>query len=219
MTSETVEDVAVAYEQGSGYANFAYSTGSDVHVARRTSAGAFTDHTVILTDGANPGYLSLKADPSSNLLMLLCVDSSNHLSPAVWMPPTWSSQTGHDAWVDYNTRSADIEWGPAGSEALLVWGTSSGSLTYKTFTTNGWSDSSIILAAGTHPWIQLRRSPLNIPGGVKILGVMMNSDGCLGALKWDGSILTNLGDAAFTAVTGTSDYECFEVSFESAYLS
>jgi hypothetical protein len=221
-TSSTTNDyevVAVAYEQISGYAHFAYATGSDAHVVRRTGVGAYTDYTVDLSGNGNPRFLSLKADPASNRLMLLCVDASNDLNTADWNPSTltWTTHTEHDADVDFSTqRCADIEWEPTGSRVLLVWGTSSGSLNYRTWSSvSGWSDASTVTAENTHPWVQLRRNTENVAGDVKILGAIMNSDGYLGAVKWDGPTLTNLGDAAFTTGTESTSYECFEIEFRS----
>jgi hypothetical protein len=216
-TIETTEDVAVAYEQISGYAHFAYATGTDVHVVRRTGVGVYTDYTVDLSVNGGPRYLSLKADPASNRLMLLCLDALTDLNTADWNPSTWTTHTEHDAAVDFDTqRCADVEWEPTGSKTLLVWGTSSGALQYKTWSSaSGWSDASSITAQNTHRWVQLKRNPQDVSGGVKILGAMINNDGYLGALKWDGSTLTNIGDATFTMGTQATDYECFEIAFRS----
>jgi len=41
---------------------------------------------------------------------------------------------------------------------------------------------------------------------------MLNSNYDLGALKWDGSTLTNMGNSVFTSNT-TTTYECFNIKF------
>jgi hypothetical protein len=123
--------------------------------------------------------------------MLLSIDSVKDLDTVEWDGTAWVWPEGnhlveHDTDVDSaTTRCADFDWEPSGSKGLMVWGTSSGSLSYKTYTasTSTWNGASTITATGTHPWVQLRRNPRDVSGDVKILGAMLNSNNDLGALK------------------------------------
>ncbi|NIS79704.1 MAG: hypothetical protein GTO14_05735, partial [Anaerolineales bacterium] len=190
VTTANWEDIAVAYEQSSGYANFAYGTGDDAHVVRRTDVANYTDYTVDLTESRPPNWFSLKGDPASDRLMLLAVDSEAKLVTADWNSTTWTLHGVQDQSLDSNsTRSADIAWEPTGSKALMVWGTKNNELTYNVWTLgSGWGTDSTITMTGTHPWIQLRHDPRGV--GPKILGATLDSNSCLGSLKWDGTTLT-----------------------------
>ena len=159
-------------------------------------------------------WLSLKADPASNRLMLASVDGSTDLCTASWNPTTWTVHTPHDTGVNTNAqRCADVEWEPTGSKVLMVYGTTSGRVSYKTWTpAGGWSGITTSTNTGTHPWIQLRRNPRSVSGDVKILGATLNSNNDIFGFKWDGTTLT-FEETAFTADTVVVTYECFEIAF------
>jgi len=217
--SETKECIAVAYESTSGYATFVWA-GADRYSYSRQWNGSAWDAlpTRINLNGGTTldVWLSLKADPVSDKLMLLDVDDAEDLNTAYWNGSSWTVTLDHDTAVDTKaSRCADLGWEPSGSKVLMVWGTSTSKLSYKTWTpSGGWSSENTITKeiAGTHPWVQLRRNSLStVP--TKILGATLDSNVDLGSLRWDGTTLTSTA-GAFTTDTGVTSYECFEVEFQ-----
>lgn len=222
IASITQECISVEYEQQSGNAMFVWGYFStEGYVESRKWTGLWGNELpqVNLGKKLTPRWFTLKADPSSNRLMAVCIPdfkgADGSLITIRWDGSSWTLDSTHDTQVDaYSSRCADFAWEPSGSKGLLVWGTTSGSISYKTFTApSTWSGISTVTASGTHPWIQLRRNTKDESGGVKILGAMLNSNNNLGALKWDGSTLTNMGDSTFTSNTATTTYECFDIRF------
>jgi len=217
-TVKTKEDIAVAYESVSGRAMFVWGDSSGtLYKSRRWLGSNWEAADVQVMDiTADPGWISLKPDPGSNRIMFLTVDNAFDLRTADWNPATWTSHPIHDSDVDFAAqRCADGDWEPTGSKYLMVYGTTAGSVAWKTWTTAGWSGiTSVPTTAFTHRWIQLRRNPRDVSGDVKILGAMLKGNDDLGALKWDGTSLTNIGDSIFTADTNGFTYECFDLRFQ-----
>jgi len=165
-----------------------------------------------------PRYITLKADPSSDDLMLTLVDDGNQLHSLYWNGASWTTYANQDTAVDEkDQRCVDFEWEPTGGKGIQVRGTTSGQITWRTWTTGtGWgADNNQAMGANVHPWVQLRRNPRNVAGDVKILGVVLE-DGVfdLGAIKWDGSTFTVIGTSTFTADTVVKTYEGFEIEFQ-----
>ncbi|MFH0848407.1 MAG: hypothetical protein V1857_02760, partial [archaeon] len=220
-TTKTVEDIGVAYESLSGYAMFVWGDNSvGAYNSRRWLGSSWEGSERLVTNSISgaPGWISLKADPASNRIMFLTIDSLSDLWTVDWNPTTWTTHSVHDTGVDIaGRRCADGDWEPTESKYLMVYGTDGNKLAYKTWNTaSGWSSKISINADGRHYWVQLRRNPRNVSGDVKILGAMLNDVKYLGALKWDGSTLTNIGDTVFTAdtVTATWPFECFDLEFQ-----
>jgi len=216
--SATTECIAVAYESKSGYATFVWA-GADKMCYSRQWSGSVWDSSAVSFDlnGATTldVWLSLKADPTSDKLMLLDVDNTMDLNTAYWDGSSWTVTRDHDKDVDTkDSRCADLEWELSGSKLLMVWGTSSSKLSYKTWTpSDGWSSENFISGmTGTHPWVQLRRNSLSTEP-TKILGATLSSNADLGSLTWDGTTLTGAVDT-ITTDTGTTGYECFEIAFQ-----
>jgi hypothetical protein len=218
VASRTRECISVEYEQLSGDAMFIW--GYNNYMQSRKWTGSWGSELPQVYLGATPYWFTLKADPVSNRLMAVIVDSRRDLNTVRWDGSSWTRDSEHDSNVDTSsTRCADFEWEPSGSKGLLVWGTSSGSLSYKTFTApSTWSGTSTITAADTHRWVQLRRNTDDVSGDIKILGGTLNNNDDLGALSWDGSTLTNEGDSAFTSDTAVTTYECFDIKFSNFRL-
>jgi hypothetical protein len=221
-TIKTKEHIGVAYESVSGNAMFVW--GDDSVSPKRYESRSWlgsswegTDRLVTNSISGDPGWITLKSDPASNRIMFLTVDSAKDLWTVDWNPTIWTTHSpAHDTAVDSaTTRCADGDWEPTESKYLMVYGRSSGDVARKTWTTaSGWSTVSSVTASGTHPWIQLRRNLRDVTGDVKILGAVLNSKNELGALKWDGTTLTNIGDSTFTADTTVTTYECFDLKFQ-----
>ncbi|MEM2995389.1 MAG: hypothetical protein QXI91_05175 [Candidatus Bathyarchaeia archaeon] len=213
----TRECISVAYEQKSGRAMFIWGGSTRTNNYYRLWNGTTLSPITLLnipTQGGTTRWAKLKSDPTSNGLLYMAIDGGYDLNTAYWNGDQWTVHGEHDDNVDANAqRCADFEWEPTGNKGLLVWGTTSGSLSFKIFTApSTWNAPSTITASGTHPWIQLKRN-MDSTSNIKILGAMLNNNFNLGALKWDGTTLTNPGDSAFTMNTNTIAYECFEITF------
>lgn len=216
-STATTQCIAVAYEQKSGRAMFIWGDSTRAYNYYRIWDGTTLGPITLLNipaQGDTTRWATLKSDPTSNGILYMVIDGRYNLNTAYWNGNEWIIHAEHDNNVDTNTqRCADFEWEPSGGKGLLVWGTRSGSLSFKTFTSpSTWSATSTITASGTHPWIQLKRNT-DPTSNTKILGAMLNNNFNLGALKWNGTTLTNLGDSTLTSNTNTITYECFEITF------
>jgi len=212
-------DIAVDYESLSGNALFVWGDDAVNRYDSRRWLGSAWEGTERIAMGplsGDPGWITLKSDPASNRVMLLSVDAAVDLRTADWNPMTWTAHALHDDNLDYSSqRCADGDWEPTGSKYVMAYGTTTEFVEWKTWTpAAGWSTSSSVAAASTHRWIQLRRNPRDVAGDVKILGATLNNAPNLGAIKWDGSTLTNIGNSTFTSAVGTSTYECFDLRFQ-----
>ncbi|MFH0896817.1 MAG: hypothetical protein V1850_02055 [Candidatus Bathyarchaeota archaeon] len=210
------ESIALAYEQTSANLMIVAGEGSLIRWNRWTVSGWGTSATFDINTGSAlaMNWLSLKADPASNRSLLVSVDGASALCTAHWDGTTWTVDATHDTAVNSNAaRCADSDWEPTGTKALLVWGTASGSVSYKTWSVaGGWSGASTVSNAGTHPWIQLIRNPRAVTGDVKIIGATLNSNQDIFGFKWDGTTLT-FQATAFTIITTSTAYECYHIAF------
>ena len=207
--------MAVAYEQNSGKAMFAW--GYDNLIESRRWNGTYWENELpsINIGTANVRWISLKSDPTSNKLMAMTIDGGNDLNSVYWDGSAWGSPTEHDDGITHiDMRCADFDWEPSGSKGLLVWSTAQNSISYKTFTApSTWSITSTISNPGTHPWIQLRRNPRSASEDVKILGVTLNSNLNIFGFRWDGSLLA-FETTPLTDDTTSSSYESFDLEFQ-----
>jgi hypothetical protein len=214
----TKECVAVAYEQSSGRAVFIWGDSVSTDNYYRIWDGSTLSPVTLLdipTQGGVTNWVTLKSNPTSNELMYLVVDGASNLNTAYWSGSAWTVHTEHDDAVDTNgQRCADFAWETTGSEGLLVWGTTTGQITYRNFTApDSWGNiTSTTMGTTTHYWVQLRTNPRTVNGDVKILGAILGSSGDLGAIKWDGATFTIIGASTFTN-HGSTSYECFEIEF------
>ncbi|MFH1107234.1 MAG: hypothetical protein V1787_05035 [Candidatus Micrarchaeota archaeon] len=212
------EDVAVAYSSLSGVAIAMAGEGNAVNWKNYT--GSWSDVAVFdVNTAANvlPNWLTLKADPASDYLMVVNIDAGTDLSTGRYDGTGWTADARWDGTVDsHASRVADFAWEPSGSGGLLVWGTTGGSLSYRNFTApSSWYGSTRTFAASsTHPWVQLRRNPRDAPDDAGILGLYANSTGALGVFYWaDNQSIVTLGDNAVTQTLGSTTYESFESDF------
>jgi len=215
----TEECIAVAYEQSSGYATFVSSGGNDAFSWQWSGSAWDVSATTFDLSGASiPNWFTLKANPINDELFCVCVDSASDLNTAYWSGSAWTIHTEHDASVDTDAqRPADFAWEPTGSKGLLVWGTTTGVINWKSFTApDTWPSSGAPAMAGDiHPWVQLRTNPRSISGDVKILGIVLTATIFdIGAIQWDGTTFTVIGTNTISSDTTVITYECFEMEFQ-----
>ena len=217
----TKESVAVAYEQSSGKCMFIWADATSTDFYYRTWDGATLTGPTLLNIGTAAGvgnWLRLKANPSSNELLFLCVDAGSALNTAYWSGTAWTVHPKQDSPIDTNAqRCADFAWEPTGSKGLLVWGTNAGKIAYKEFTApNTWTaKKSPAMGANRHPWVQLRTNPRNVAEDVKILGAVLEDNVFdIGAIKWDGTTFTVIGANTISSDTTVTTYECFDLKFQ-----
>jgi hypothetical protein len=219
---DTKECIAVAYEQTSGRAWTAVGSGTaaNTFTLRSQTAGSWNATTESPNVGAVPNWCTLKADPSSNRLMLVSVDGSSDLNVVHYGGTgSWTVNYGgftEDTGVDTAAqRCADFAWEPTGSKGLIVWGTTTDKIKYQAFDGTSWGTASEP-AMGTHehPWVQLRTNPRPAAGGTKILGAVLEATAeDVGAISWDGSTFTIIGTNTISSATTVITYECFDVEF------
>src|SRR5438445_5882603 len=153
-------------------------------------------------------YTRLKANPLSTAddMIVVVVDSSYALNTCYWTGSSWANRNTQDSVIDqYLYRAFDFRGEATGSKGLLVWSTTAGPITYRTFTApNTWgSVTNAAMGATDHTWIQVRTNPSLQAGATKILGAASeNTAQSLGGIRWDGTGLTVMGANSFTCGTG-----------------
>lgn len=220
------EGVAVEYEQLSGDAMFIWSDNSCDEMESRKWSGSWGSQLSDICINDFPNWMTLKADPTSNMLMATVVDDSNGLTTITWDGSSWSD-TEHDTNIDTDSsRPADFAWEPSGGKGLLVWGTLSNQVTEKTFNSpSTWSGISTTTTSGsgTHPWIQLRMNPRDIGGDVKILGVTLESSNELETFVWNGASLDPADFTTLSLAATSTTWESFDLRWnmlgDPSYLS
>jgi len=173
------------------------------------------------TSGKSDYWLSLKPNPVSTTdeMILLIGQTSSPVSTCYWSGSGWSNFVTHDATSDsWTTRVEDFAWESTGSRGLLVWGTTGGQITYRTFTApNTWGTiTNVAMGTTVHDWVTLRTNPLPQPGRPKIIGAVLDLNNDLGAITWDGSAFTVVGANSFTADTGSQTFENFDLQYHPA---
>jgi hypothetical protein len=209
--------MGLAYEQISGKAMFIWAYANYVKSREWNGSNWGNELPAINLGTQNVRWVSVKTDPATNQLLAITIDGGSQLSSIFWNETTWDTPTIHDTTVlNPGTRCADFDWEPSGSKGLLVWSTKQNSVSYKTFTApSSWSGAASVSNPGGHPWIQLRRSPKNVNGDVKIMGATLNSNQNLYGIRWNGTSLV-FEPTAFTSDTTLTSYECFDIAFQRA---
>ncbi|MEM2381227.1 MAG: hypothetical protein QXD44_05275 [Candidatus Nezhaarchaeales archaeon] len=213
------EICALAYEQASkrlvvtGVDYYPYQVAYAIWTGSSWSGIGYVDPNPDLDDEIF--WLTLKADPASNRIMLTCVDGGNDLSTALWSGSAWSLSTRHEDNVEtVDRRCADGDWEPTLNRFVLAWGVSLfNDLRYRVWDlSTGWG--SINSLSGFDPaqhWVQARGCPLD-EGIARVMFGVIDGANDLTMLYWDGNSLGNLFKA--TEVVDTYAYECFEVEYE-----
>jgi len=165
-------------------------------------------------------WLVLKADPSSNRLMLLSLDRAYDACACVWNGAQWETATRLDSRLEtYSSRALDGDWEPSGSRFIAVAGDRNvDPISYKIWTPesgwnpsteNEWSQYSGLTT--DQRWIQVKRDPRGV-GSAKLWIATLDDGSDLVLTKWNG---TTMGDQIeVTNNVGTTSYESFEVEFQ-----
>jgi len=219
------ERAAIAWESSSGHL-----------LAMAVDAGAsdevvWMEHTTGWSTASNQAcggsgnilrWLSLKPNPSStaNDMVLAAGDDASDLGTCYWNGSAWDLRVTQDASIDSSsTRSFDFAWEASGNKGLLVYGTTAGEITYRSFTAPGTWGNATSVAMGTdqHAWVQLRTNPAPAAGAPKILGAILEDvANALGTIEWNGTGLGVLGADVITPDAGTATYESFDLEFRIA---
>ena len=134
----------------------------------------------------------------------------------------WVVHTPWDLTVDTHAqRCADFAWEYRSNptyenQGLLVYGTTSGQITWRRFRAPNYMTAPTSPTMGTniHPWIQLRSNPRTAGNDTIVLGAVLEATtNHLGAITWDGTTFTVIGTSTFTDDTVIANYECFEIEF------
>jgi len=175
------------------------------------------DFDVDTGDALDAKWLTLKADPATDDLQAVAVDSGSDLATAYWNGTAWTVTSNIDQAVDSNAaRPADFEWDPSGSTGKLVWDTDTTGTTLSQRTCSPQCTSgttTISTYAGTGAWVALYRNP-TVADTVNILGARLQSTFDIGSFRWDGSSFTNYGDTVITADTTVTTFEAFSIAFQ-----
>lgn len=217
----TEEAITIAYEQISGNLIAVAGQGSFVAWSRYTTSWS-TPETFDINPGAGGAmnWLVLKADPSSDRLMLLSLDASGDACARDWTGSGWGIATILDSWMETtSTRALDGDWEPTGSKFVAVGGNRNvDPISYKTWTpAGGWSPSATNTwftyrgLTTDQRWVQVRRDQRGV-GTAKLWIGTIDDGSDLVLTRWDGSGMG--GQIELTNNVGTLTYESFEIEFQ-----
>src|SRR2546422_1181359 len=224
FASSLGDRMAIAWETNSGHllaVTAAAPLGETIVYREFTTSWSSSSTYPCGTSGKSDYWLSLKPNPvpTTDEMILLIGQTSSPVSTCYWSGSGWSNFLTHDATSDsWTTRVEDFAWESTGSRGLLVWGTTTGQITYRTFTApNTWGTiTNVAMGTTVHDWVTLRTNPFPQPGRPRILGAVLDVSDNLGAITWDGSAFTVVGANSFTADTGSHTFENFDLQYHPA---
>lgn len=161
----TRECIALEYTQISKEAMFVWGAGTYMH-SRVWNGSAWSGELPVVNIGATCYWFSLKADPNSDKLILVSIDSASDLNTVRWDGESWTLDAEHDNRVETNgARCADAEFEDLpGHEGhiLLVWGDrNTDQITYRHFDGGSWSSktkvSTSVIPTTDQRWHILKR--------------------------------------------------------------
>jgi len=222
MESPQYRQIAIAWESNSGNLLAVAAVAGSTEVISKEYTSSWSGATQFTCASGNGPtqrifWMSLKANPLSTAddMLLGVVQENYNLNTCYWTGSAWANLNLHDSAYDaVQTRAFDFAWENTGSKGLLVWGTTAGQITYKTFTApNTWgSQIDVAMGSSIHQWVQLRTNPNG--GTVKILGaVLEGTSNDLGGIKWDGTTFTVISTNTFTADTSDVSRENFDLEY------
>jgi len=187
------------------------------------SGGAWTDSADFDINASNNNdvrWIRLSADPATDDIQAVYVDSAATLGTAYWSGSVWTVVATIDAGLDISTtRPADFAWNPSGSTGKLVWDTDTTGTTLSQRTCSPQctgATSTVSTYAGTGRWITMYTDP-TAADSINILGARMNDANALGLFSWSGGAYANYGDTALSSGTSANTYEGSSLDFQRAF--
>jgi len=216
------DNADLAWESNSGHLlAIAATTGTNLVSKEFTTSWGSAVTFACISAGATMQYTRLKANPlaTADDMVVAVVDSTYALNTCYWTGSAWANRVTHDAGIDqFLYRDFDFAWESTGSKGLLVWSTTAGQITYRTFTApNTWgTTTNVAMGTNDHLWVQLRTNPY--AGATKILGAASeNSASDLGVFRWDGTTFTLIGSNTITSdIGGFPGNEGFDLKYREA---
>lgn len=208
--------IEVAYEQNSGDGLICYFSNSGNKIAYRTvlSGTVSSEGTLSMPSSDDVRWVSLVAKPSSDEILLVCMNKDKVLRTATW------NGAGFGSWhtLDSDCESEHDECFAATYEstsgrALVVWarkGDDNPRYAFKTGTS--WGSSSTMGSVGSMPmWIRLASDP-NSNG---VIMVCHNDDDEVWVARWPGTLLSSWSTPTeFSSDTGSSEGNTVDVAYE-----
>jgi len=213
------EEFDAAYESVTGRCLIAWTTnGTSVPKYRIWSGSSWLSASNMPDIGGNTKWMRLAADPSTNKIIAMSLDSSSDVNAVVWSGSSWGSVVEFETGApDDNRRAIDIAFEPAGNRALAMYGRSSqNNVYYRVYDGSSWS------AAAAGPAMLEPPSVVQLTGcgsGQEILAVVRRkNDDTLCFMRWTGSALTGY-QVLNSSLSGSSDNETFMVTGSGATVT
>jgi hypothetical protein len=214
----TRECVAVEYSQTSGKAMFAWGSGTFFY-SRTWNGTGWEPKSAGVNIAATCNWFSLKADPHSDGLVLVSVDSAAQLNTVRWNGTSWILDAMQDNSLEPSAgRCADAEFETTpGHEGhiVLVWGDLNiDPITYKLFNGTTWSAATqvptSVFPTTDQQWHILRRDKYG-----KILLACVDDGSDINTGYWNGTYWVWTDELEITA--STSARQCFDLSPDAYY--
>jgi len=208
--------MAISGDTNSGNVTYKYWNGA--------SWSSASSQDINSSNGNDVYWMNLKADPATDDLQLVIVDSNSDLYTAYWDGAAWtfSSRIEDDlahTGPNGDVRPVDFAWNPSGSTGKLVWenDSSSDSLRQRDCSPQCTGTISTLSGYGNDTrFITLYRNPTDADL-VNILGARLSeisgSNYDLGSFSFNGTGYANYGDTAITSTPLTDDYESYSIAF------
>ncbi len=188
------DQIGIAWESNSGdLLAVTVSAGTTNLVYKEFTTGWGAAGTFQCGDVTPLDWMSLEPNPlgTANDMLLAVGYGQFGLSTCYWTGTGWAYWNIQDNVLDSSfSRAFDFAWEGSGSNGLLVWGTTAGLITYRTFTApNVWGPiTNVTMGANIHPWVRLGTNLAPGPGEPKIVGAVLEGNvNDLGAIRWDGA--------------------------------
>lgn len=170
---------------GEGLAVYA-ATGNQQPLYRTWNGAVWSGEGSLPSVGANPRWLRLAADPTSNQILFGSLDDVKRVNANVWNGASWGSNQGLGTNACWNQmRAFDIAYEGGGTRALIAYPESWDSrLRYRVWNGSSWSDGSWGPDCGQTPTLVQLVTGVN-PG--EVLAAIQDDGEDLNALLWNGS--------------------------------
>ncbi|MFM9996432.1 MAG: hypothetical protein ACKVU4_11610 [Phycisphaerales bacterium] len=208
-----------AYERSSGRCMVAWARGgTTVPRCRVWTGSAWQTESAMPDAGANVKQMRLAADPASDKVIAMTLDSAADVNLIVWNGSSWGPADEVQSSVpNSDRRGVDVAFEPGGTRALAMYARSSQStVRYRVYDGTNWS-AEMVGPDISHPISVVQFMPA-ATGSEILIGIERKNDGAFVFMRWNGSALvgaqTLAGDLA-----GPNGNECFMLSRGSEALN